>query len=405
MDRPHVSLCALTLAVALAGCAGSGELSVDEAAAPDGGEAVDDAAAPPTDALAAGDGAEPDAGEAPDADGAAPDAAHVAPDAATPDAAPPDAAPPDAAPPDAAVPDAGPPPACVPSRQACDDDTRCCGDLMCGRTTLGRVCCGGDGASCATPNGEDCCGDLLCVGGRCQPAGAGAPDFQAPYACGQRWTYSHHAAEVRRALDFVRADGGPTDDEPTLASAAGVARRRQEPGGAGNYIVIDHGDGWQTYHFHLSDFLVPDGAWVAQGQPVGLVGSTGASSGPHLHYEQLRHGAGQVVAIDGDSLAPYPGRYFERDLVSRNACDGPRPYMTWGADRPVHEAPSLDARVLVTLRGPTPILVVCQRRGQVVDAEGYTNDWWSLLRDQGGWLSNIYIDDPAARLPDVPECE
>jgi hypothetical protein len=184
-----------------------------------------------------------------------------------------------------------------------------------------------------------------------------------------------------------------------------VARLRRERGGAGNYVVLEHGDGWTTYYFHLWDFLVPDGAWVAQGQPVGTVGSTGASSGPHLHYEQLRRGAGQVVVIDGESLAPYPGQYFRRNVVSRNACDGPRPYVTWGADRPVHAEPSLDSPVVARLGGPTPVRVVCQARGQLVDAEGYTNEWWSLLEAQGGWITNIYIDDPAARLPDVPECE
>ena len=51
-----------------------------------------------------------------------------------------------------------------------------------------------------------------------------APNFKAPFPCGQRWTYSHHSAEVRQALDFVRADGGPTAGAPQVASAAGIAR-------------------------------------------------------------------------------------------------------------------------------------------------------------------------------------
>ncbi|MFI1197802.1 M23 family metallopeptidase, partial [Micromonospora sp. NPDC020750] len=148
-----------------------------------------------------------------------------------------------------------------------------------------------------------------------------APNFKAPFPCGQRWTYDHHSAEVRQALDFVRADGGVTAGTPQVATAAGVARRHSEPSGAGNYIVIDHGGGWTTYHFHLSAYSVPDGAYVQQGQQIGLTGSTGNSSGAHIHYEQLYNRAGQTIVINGVSLAPYPGQYHQKYLVSDN-CGG-----------------------------------------------------------------------------------
>jgi len=39
-----------------------------------------------------------------------------------------------------------------------------------------------------------------------------------------------------------------------------------------------------------------------------------------------------------------------------------------------------------------------------VTAGGYTNNWWSKLRDQGGYMTNIYIDDPNQKLPGVPDC-
>src|SRR5829696_6264007 len=68
-----------------------------------------------------------------------------------------------------------------------------------------------------------------------------APNFKAPFRCGQRWTYSHHSAEVRQALDFVRNDGGITNGSPVLASAGGTAYRYSQPSGAGNYIAIEHG--------------------------------------------------------------------------------------------------------------------------------------------------------------------
>ncbi len=208
--------------------------------------------------------------------------------------------------------------ACVPARTPCTSADECCVDdgYTCDTTTLGQVCCGNEGAACGTPNGEDCCGQLLCVAGLCLPAGA-VPPFAAPFTCGESWTYSHHSAEVRRALDFIN-DAGGTDNAPALAAAAGVATQHYEAGGAGNYIVIDHWGGWTTYYFHLQSFSVDDGAWVEQGDEVGRIGSTGASSGPHLHFEELYQGGGQDIWLDGALLAPYPGTYGQASHVSQN---------------------------------------------------------------------------------------
>jgi hypothetical protein len=147
-----------------------------------------------------------------------------------------------------------------------------------------------------------------------------APNFKAPFPCGQTWTYDHHSAEVRQALDFVRTDGGATNGTPVLASASGTAYRYYEAGGAGNYIAIEHGGGWKTYYFHLSAYSVANGASVSQGQQIGLTGSTGNSSGPHNHYEQLLNGVGQTIAINGVSLAPYPSQYYVKYLTSDNGC-------------------------------------------------------------------------------------
>ncbi|MGH2356120.1 MAG: M23 family metallopeptidase, partial [Chloroflexota bacterium] len=68
----------------------------------------------------------------------------------------------------------------------------------------------------------------------------------------------------------------------------------------GNTVVVDHGWGIYTVYAHLSRFQVEAGQPVAQGQPVGLVGSTGLSTGPHLHWEVRLRG----VAID-------PGAWIE----------------------------------------------------------------------------------------------
>nr|WP_240965347.1 M23 family metallopeptidase [Streptomyces zingiberis] len=235
-------------------------------------------------------------------------------------------------------------------------------------------------------------------------AAAAAPVFKAPYPCGQRWTYSHHSAEVRRALDFIRSDGGSTAGTPVLASAAGTATRHSQPSGAGNYIVIDHGGGWKTYYFHLAAYSVANGASVSQGQQIGTTGSTGNSTGAHIHYEQLYNGAGQDIVINGSRLS-YPGSYNQAYLTSDNGCGGTgTPFTTWGTDVRVRADARLSAAVVTVLPGPTNVRVLCQKQGDTVNAEGYTNAWWSKLRDQGGFVSNIYIDHPAYKLPGVPEC-
>ncbi len=64
--------------------------------------------------------------------------------------------------------------------------------------------------------------------------------------------------------------------------------------GYGNVVVIDHGNGWQTLYAHLSTLNVACGSYVYQGDAIGGMGSTGNSSGPHLHYEMLSDEYGKV---------------------------------------------------------------------------------------------------------------
>ncbi|MGW8846758.1 M23 family metallopeptidase [Streptomyces xiamenensis] len=208
------------------------------------------------------------------------------------------------------------------------------------------------------------------------PATAAAPTFKAPFGCGQTWTYSHHSAEVRRALDFVRTDGGATAGAPVLASAAGTATRHSQAGGAGNYIVIDHGGGWRTYYFHLAAYSVPHGAAVAQGQQIGTTGSTGNSSGAHIHYEQLLNGVGQDIRINGTAL-PYPGSYHQRYLTSDNGCGGGgggRYWVDTFAQTQGYAAPNTASPQGVLLQGTH--YVYCKVWGARYDGVYGHNHWW-----------------------------
>ncbi|MET9345615.1 M23 family metallopeptidase [Streptomyces termitum] len=216
---------------------------------------------------------------------------------------------------------------------------------------------------------------LLTVLGTAGTAHA-APLFKAPFPCGQKWTYSHHSAEVRQALDFIRSDGGATAGTPVLASASGTAYRYSQPSGAGNYVVIDHGGGWQTYYFHLSAYSVAHGEAVSQGRQIGTTGSTGNSSGAHIHYEQLYNGTGQSIVINGASLAPYPGSYGSKSLTSDNGCGGtPTKYWvdTFAAATGYAGPNSTDAQGV--LNAGTNY-VYCKVWGRQIGSGTSYNHWW-----------------------------
>ena len=75
-----------------------------------------------------------------------------------------------------------------------------------------------------------------------------------------------------------------------VASASGTVTTSGWGGGFGNLIIIDHGSGYRTLYAHNSQNHVTVGQHVTQGQVIGLVGSTGNSTGPHLHFEIHRNG-------------------------------------------------------------------------------------------------------------------
>ena len=81
---------------------------------------------------------------------------------------------------------------------------------------------------------------------------------------------------------------------PVCATANGLVRKimdnHQEGKGYGKYIIIDHANGYSTMYTQLSKIEVKAGQEVKQGDVIGLVGSSGISTGPHLHYEVMKDG-------------------------------------------------------------------------------------------------------------------
>ena len=95
---------------------------------------------------------------------------------------------------------------------------------------------------------------------------------------------------MHTGLDFRSSMG-----DPVRATANGTVETAGWSGGYGNMVEIDHGNGFATRYGHLSKIDVKVGQKIKIGQVIGRVGSTGRSTGPHLHYE---------TRIDGEAVDP-----------------------------------------------------------------------------------------------------
>lgn len=91
--------------------------------------------------------------------------------------------------------------------------------------------------------------------------------------------------EMHKGVDFAGQMGSGIQ-----ATAAGVVTWAGKRYGYGNLVEINHGNGLSTRYGHCQEILVKVGEKVMQGQKIGLMGSTGRSTGPHVHYEVLKNG-------------------------------------------------------------------------------------------------------------------
>jgi len=116
----------------------------------------------------------------------------------------------------------------------------------------------------------------------------GEIDFSSPY--GVRVDPFLHVPAMHTGIDFRGTFG-----EPIHATAAGTVTSAGWSGGYGQMVEVDHGNGLATRYGHLSEIDVKVGQSIRIGQVVGRLGSTGRSTGPHLHYE---------TRVDGEAVDP-----------------------------------------------------------------------------------------------------
>ncbi|HBL82100.1 MAG TPA: hypothetical protein DD391_05810 [Clostridiales bacterium] len=127
------------------------------------------------------------------------------------------------------------------------------------------------------------------VGTKELPPSVGTGEFAVPTSgtltspFGARWGRMHAGIDL-----------GASTGTPIYASDNGIVTEAQfKNNGYGNFISIDHGNGFVTYYAHCSEILVSPGDVVAKGDLIARVGSTGRSTGPHLHFEVRADGEAQ----------------------------------------------------------------------------------------------------------------
>jgi len=170
-------------------------------------------------------------------------------------------------------------------------------------------------------------------------AAVAPPDFEAPFRCGQDWraeTRSGHSPSIY-AVDFNRDDDYRAS---VRAAAPGVVTTVANTGSTsyGRYIRVSHGRGWESLYAHLDAQFVVVGQRVDQGAMIGLLGTSGGSTGPHLHFEERRNGSVLPAVFHGRPLD------YNTTIRSRNCGDSPIAG-NWAGDRgtevgvfrPLHE--------------------------------------------------------------------
>jgi uncharacterized protein YgiM (DUF1202 family) len=231
-----------------------------------------------------------------------------------------------------------------------------------------------------------------------------APTFKVPFPCGQSWsgqTRSDHSPA--NAIDFNRTDDA---GDPVVASAPGKVDRVTDLGNTsyGKYVRIDHGSGYTTYYAHLNAFNVSVGQTVGYGTVIGYVGTTGGSTGPHLHYEQ-RSGGSDIQARFNGALGLYWGT---KTYTSDNGCSGSGTgagtVNTAGTALTVRSGPGTSYSAVGTVADGTGVTIYCQTNGTSVSGTYGTSTIWDRI-GTGRFISDAYVyTGYDGFIPSVPRC-
>jgi murein DD-endopeptidase MepM/ murein hydrolase activator NlpD len=155
-------------------------------------------------------------------------------------------------------------------------------------------------------------------------------------------------SRFHRGVDYGAAYGSPI-----VAASAGVVSYSGWHGGHGKYVMIQHGGGMATAYGHMSRIVARNGARVAQGQVIGYVGSTGLSTGPHLHYEMYRNGQSidpstvrfvTRAQLEGRELADFRAQLDLLQRVEPGAALAPLAPDPAFAEEPAREIDRLESR-------------------------------------------------------------
>jgi murein DD-endopeptidase MepM/ murein hydrolase activator NlpD len=232
------------------------------------------------------------------------------------------------------------------------------------------------------------CSDVLISEDDAGMRAAARPRFQMPVPNGESWsvsTWSGHSPDRAADLNWgstAEADFGRT----IVASYGGTVKTSvySTSTGYGNYVVIDHGDGWSTLYAHLDTRSVSVGQAVSRAQKIGTCGRSSAkyTIATHLHYEQLLNGSPQSVQFNGSSLV-----YYQKINITSKNCTFK--VSTAGSPLTIRSGPGTGYASVGTVANGAAVRIYKQAYGTTVTGTYGTSNIWDYIGS--GWVSDAYI--------------
>lgn len=134
-----------------------------------------------------------------------------------------------------------------------------------------------------------------------KPAASSSRGFYYPLPAGTSYVSCAYGYRYHPIYGYYKmhygVDLAANSGTPIYAMKSGTVTLATYSSVNGNYVTINHGDGFSSLYAHMTHYIVSNGQWVEQGQTIGYVGSTGWSTGPHLHFEVF-YGGSNVNPMD-----------------------------------------------------------------------------------------------------------